>query len=114
MDAGNREFAVKYDAQQRVQAVEATRGPHISDIISIGYAPDGKLVGVRFRTGYTVFFDNQPNGSQVIRDSRGGALIRTGLATQPIDSVAVEQATKLASALTEIESLMSALGQPAR
>lgn len=113
-DTGNREFAVKYNAQQRVQSVEATRGPHISDIVSVGYAPDGKLVGVRFRTGYSMFFDTQPNGTQVIRDSQGGALIRTGRTTQPIDSAAAEQPAKLAAAVTDLESLLSALGQPAR
>lgn len=37
-DTGNREFVVKYDTQRRVQAVEATCGPHISDIVSIDYA----------------------------------------------------------------------------
>jgi YD repeat-containing protein len=113
-DTGTREFVVKYDAQQRVQSVEATRGPHISDIVSVGYAPDGKLVRVRFRIGYTVFFDARPNGTQVIRDSQGGALIRAGHATQPVDSAAAEQSAKLASAVTELESLMRALGQPTR
>ena len=113
-DAGNREFAVKYDEQQRVRSVEATRGLHINDIVSVGYGPDGKLAGVRFRTGYTLFFDTQPNGTQVIRDSWGGALIRTGHATQPVGSAAAEQSAKLATAVVELESLMSALGQPTR
>lgn len=113
-DNGNREFAVKYDAQQRVQSVEATRGPHINDIVSVGYAPDGKLIGVRFRSGYTLFFDTQPNGTQVIRDSQGGALIRTGRTTQPVDSVATEPSAKLVTAVTDLESLLSALGQPMR
>ena len=113
-DIGNREFAVKYNAQQRVQSVEATRGPHINDIVSVGYASDGKLVGVRFRTGYSMFFDTQPNGTQVIRDSQGGALIRTGDATQSLDNAAAEQSAKLAANVAQLESLMSALGQPAR
>lgn len=73
-DAGNREFAVTYDEQQRVQSVSATRGPHIYDIVSVGYAPDGKLIGIKFRTGYTLFFDTQPNGTQVIRESQRGNL----------------------------------------
>ena len=111
-DTGNREFAVKYDAQQRVQSVEATRGPHINDIVSVGYASDGKLVGVRFRTGYSMFFDTRPDGTQVIRDSQGGALIRTGRTTQPVEDADAESSAKLAAAVTDIESLMSALSQP--
>lgn len=111
-DTGNREFAVTYDGQQRVQSISATRGPHINDIVSVGYAPDGKLVGVRFRTGYSVFFGTQPNGTQVIRDSRGGALMRAGRTTEPIEGAAAEPSAKLAAAVADIESLMSALGQP--
>jgi hypothetical protein len=71
------------------------------------------LVGVRFRTGYSMFFDTRPDGTQVIRDSQGGALIRVGRATQPVDSAPAEPSAKLASAVTDLESLMSALGQPA-
>lgn len=114
-DTGNREFAVKYDAQQRVEAVEATRGPHISDIVSVIYTQDGKPIRVKFRTGYALFFDTRPDGTQVIRDSRGGAVIRAGRATtQPVDSTAPEQSAKLAAAITDLESLLSALGQPTR
>lgn len=112
-DTGNREFAVTYDAQQRVQSISATLGPHINDIVSVGYAPDGRLVGVSFRTGYMLFFDTQPNGTQVIRDSRGGALIRTGRMTRPAEGAAAEQSAKLATTVTDLESLMGALGQPA-
>ena len=114
MDSHNREFAVKYDAQQRVQSVEATSGAHINDIVSVGYAPNGKLVGVRFRTGYTLFFDTQPDGAQVIRDSLGNALIRTGRVTQAVEATAADQSAKLAAAVTEFEALLSALGQSPR
>lgn len=111
-DSRAREFAVKYDAEDRVQSVEATLKPHISDIISIGYAADGKLLGVRFRTGYSVFFDKQPNGTQVVRDSNGGALSRVGRTVTPLPEVPAEQSAKLADAVTDFETLMSALGQP--
>jgi hypothetical protein len=37
-----------------------------------------------------------------------------GRATQPVDSVATEQSAKLAAAVTELESLLSALGQLTR
>lgn len=113
-DTGNREFAVKYNAEQRVESVEATRGPHVLDIVSVGYTQEGKLVGVKFRTGYTLFFDVQSNGTQIVRDSRGGALMRAGRTSQPVEGAAAEQSAKLAAAVTELESLMSALGQPVR
>ena len=111
-DVRSREFAVKYDSQQRVQAVEATLRPHVSDIVSIGYAPDGKVVGVKFRTGYMMFFDNQSNGTQVIRDSYGGALRRTGRATTLVPDASAEESDKLAASVAQFESLMTALGQP--
>ena len=113
-DAGNREFVIKYDEQRRVKSVEATFKPHISDIVSIGYAPDGKVVGVKFRTGYMVFFDNQPNGTQVIRDSDGGAVRRAGRAVTPVVDAPAEQSARLATSVTEFESLMTALGQLSR
>lgn len=113
-DASDREFAVKYDAQQRVQAVEATRGPHISDIISVGYAPDGTLIGAKFRSGYTLFFDYRPDGTQVIRDSQGAVLRReTGM--KPLQSLdGVVRSDRLISTVTEFESLMKSLAQARR
>ena len=111
VDSRDREFIVKYDLEHRVQSVEAARGPHISDIVRIGYAPSGKLVGVRFRTGYTLFFDERPNGTKVIRDSLGGALIRSGRTSQPLDNTGDEQSAKLAAVVAELESMLSALGQ---
>lgn len=113
-DAADREFAVKYDAQQRVQAVEATRGPHISDIISVGYAPDGTLIGAKFRSGYTLFFEYRPDGTQVIRDSQGAVLRRETdvKSLQSLDGVAPSD--KLISTVTEFESLMKSLEQAKR
>jgi hypothetical protein len=111
-DKGNREFSVKYDAHQRVQSVEATRGPHFSDIVVLTYGEDGKVRRVKFRSGYALFFDTEPRGARVIRDSRGGTFTRAGRATQPVDSVAAKQSAETVVAVAELESLMSALGQP--
>jgi hypothetical protein len=113
-DVGNQEFAVNYDERLRVRSVEAARGPHINDIVSVGYGLDGKLAAVTFRTGYQLFFDHRPNGTQVIRDSRGGALIRSGASSQPLDRVGAEESAQLAAAIADLESLMGALGQPGR
>lgn len=113
-DFRNREFAVTYNSQRRVQSVLATRGPHISDVVWIGYEPTGKLAGVRFRTGYVVLFKIGANGVQTIRDSQGVTLTRSGAAIQSLDTTATESSAKLAAAVTEIESLLSALGQSTR
>lgn len=108
-DAWNREFAVKYDGEQRVQSIEATRGPHISDIVSVGYAPDGKLVGVMFRSGYALLYDHRPDGTQIVRDSHGAILRRApgSRVLQVVDGANASE--KLAATAVEVESLMSVL-----
>lgn len=111
VDSRAREFIVKYDTDHRVKSVEAAGGPHILDIVSIGYAPNGELVGVSFRTGYTLFFDERPDGTKVIRDSRGAALIRSGSTSRPVDTAGAEQSAKLAATVAEFESLLGTLGQ---
>ncbi|MFC4313024.1 hypothetical protein ACFPN2_28330 [Steroidobacter flavus] len=113
-DAGNREFAVTYDAWQRVRSIEATQGPHINDIVGVDYTASGALISVRFRTGYAVFFDHRPNGTQVVRDSEGGALMRAGGTSQSIDGSMTESSLKLARTLAQFETLLAALGQSTR
>ena len=49
----------------------ATRSAHVSVVVSVGYASNGKPIGVMFRRGYTPFYDYRARGAQVIRDSHG-------------------------------------------
>ena len=109
-DKTGREFAVEYDAQQRVQSVQATGRPHISDIISIGYGADGRILGVRFRSGYTVFFESRPALGTVIRDSGGSAVIRLAGVTQSLDGAVGERTNNLAAVIAALESLLASLG----
>lgn len=114
MDTAHREFSVKYDGQKRVQSVEATKAPHICDIVWVGYDAGGDMAGLRFRTGYALFFGTRTNGIQLIRDSLGGALLRTEHGTERVAGAAADQSVKLAVVLSDLESLLSMLGESPR
>lgn len=77
-DAGGREFAVGFDESGRVASVLAVAKRHVSDIISIGYAPDGRIIGAQLGSGETLFFHYAADGATVIRSSVAEAQTQKG------------------------------------
>jgi hypothetical protein len=91
-DSGGREFAVSHDDQGRVVSVMAVAKRHISDITSVGYGPDGNVIGAQLGNGETLFFHYASDGAVVIRSSVGETQTQKGERLQ-------EKATRLKALL---------------
>lgn len=108
-DSRQREFAVTYDREGRVQAVKATKAMHVSDIRSIHYGPQGQVLGVQFQNGYALYFNRTPDGRQLVRDSRGSMVIRSGREGSYQVAGQEDPTGKLAATVADVDSLLASL-----
>ena len=100
VDTGQREFAVKYDEQGRVQSVQATARRHIGDILAIGYDDHGRVIVVALADGNVMYYSYAADGSRQIRDRSSVVLGRGD-----------KQPYLLTDTIDRMDALMSSLGQ---
>ncbi len=100
VDAGQREFEVKYTTQGRVESIQATKQRHVSDILSIGYDESGRIITVVLADGNILYYSYAADGSRQIRDRSS---VQTGRSDK--------QPYLLADTVTRMDALMNALAQ---
>jgi YD repeat-containing protein len=106
-DAADREFQINYDGQGRVTSAKATLRTHVSDISAVAYDEQGRLVGAQLGSGYVLYVSYQQDGSQILRDSKGGSISRRGSLRAGYQVTHVSDPTdRLATTLAGLDALM--------
>lgn len=112
-DSGNREFAITYDANGRIQSSKATLKEHVSDVHFIAYNDAGQITAAQLGGGYSLMYQHLADGRQVVRDRYGGVMVRTGTLTSGYTTLESSDPTgRIMKAVQRMDQLLSRASSP--